>query len=93
MARFRLNAAIVGAPPSMPYQKIAAGRTVCDNIGNAIGDDVVWPVLCAAPNATMIPLDNAAAIIMQAAFPGNPTNVVTTVGGTAPSVTGVDSVA
>jgi hypothetical protein len=93
MARYRLNAAIIGQPPSMPYQKLAAGRTIADSIGNAVGNDVVWPSLAAAPNATMVPLDGAAQTIMQAAFPNNPLNVVTVVGGAAPSITGADSAA
>jgi hypothetical protein len=92
MARYRLNAAIIGQPDNAPYQKLAAGRTVANSVANAIGADVVWSALCAAPNATMIPLDGAAQTIMQAAFPNNPLNIVTVVGGAAPSITGGDSI-
>ena len=73
MARYRLNSAIVGVPPSMPYQKLAAGKTIADSAGNAVAEDVGWPSLAAQPSATMIPLDAAAQTIMQATFPGNPT--------------------
>jgi hypothetical protein len=64
MARFILLTPIVGGPIKYP-----SGTTVADSTANAVGNDVVWPQLCAHPTPlAMAPLDAAA----QALLPGNP---------------------
>jgi hypothetical protein len=64
VARFILLTPIVGGPIKYP-----SGTTVADSAAHAIGNDVVWPQLCASPTPlAMAPLDAAA----QALLPGNP---------------------
>jgi hypothetical protein len=77
MARFILISPIVGAPPGGPYKKWGTGTTLADTAGNAIGNDIVWPSVCAsagqgflpgpAPATALAPLDAAA----QALMPGS----------------------
>jgi hypothetical protein len=68
MARFILITSVPGAPPGYQYAKFARGTTIADTALNAQPGDIVWPALCAAPNAVnMAPVDAAA----QALMPGS----------------------
>jgi hypothetical protein len=65
LARFILLTPILNGPTKLP-----SGTTVADTIGNAIGNDVVWPKLF-----TALPLPGAVApldISAQALLPGSP---------------------
>jgi hypothetical protein len=68
MARFILLTPTAGQPPNRPFAKFGTGTTIADTIGNAIGGDVVWPAMAAAPSKlNMAPLDAAG----QALIPGS----------------------
>jgi hypothetical protein len=65
VARFKLLSPVVGIPPRGTYQRFLTGTTIADSTANAIGNDIVWPALCAAPvSGAMYPLDASAIALM-----------------------------
>jgi hypothetical protein len=84
MARFICYAPVAGQPPNRPFQKFGSGTTFADSTGNAVGADIVWASLCAAPPAQYLaPLDAAG----QALIPGSSiTTLAQLASGKAPGV-------